>query len=218
MRIQRVLLITLASQNFVSNNVNSGVGYISEAIENMDIEYNIIDMLTGNTYNDLKNKIRKYGPGLLAFNMFTPMYLRNYEFLQQIKDDFPTIPIMCGGPHISTVKDQALKDCKAIDYGFLNEGEETISEFIAGVEEENINGLIRRVNDKIILNPTRLPILNLDNISFPKYRKVNFKPYVMHAIPLVTSRGCPYSCIFCTVKSTMGKKIRFRSPENVVNG
>ncbi|MCJ7762764.1 radical SAM protein, partial [Candidatus Bathyarchaeota archaeon] len=55
-----------------------------------------------------------------------------------------------------------------------------------------------------------------DAMPYPRYGKFELDKYVSRAIPIVSSRGCPYSCIFCSVKASMGRKVRARSSANVL--
>ena len=199
--------------------VNGGVGYIAEALENVAVEYEVFDMLLDRSYARLKQAVKRYSPDLLAFNMFTVYYRKNYSLLEQLKRDFPRIPILIGGPHISTMRQKMLLDCSAVDFGIVREGEEAILKLIRGDDEKDIDGLLRRGDGdrgEIILNNGGAR-LDINSLCFPKYKKFELQRYVDNAIPLSTSRGCPYNCIFCTVGSVMGKQIRFRSAQNVVD-
>jgi len=217
MRFNRVLLGLLPSMNKRPVRVNGGVGYIAEVLENTDVEYEVFDMLLDRTYAKLKQAVKRYNPDLLAFNMFTVYFRKNYGLLEQLKVDFPKIPILIGGPHISTMKERVLLDCSAIDFGIVREGENAILELVRGDVEKSIGGLIYRGEQgEVEFNEGR-SIVDLDSVAFPKYNKFKLERYVDHAIPLSTSRGCPYNCIFCTVGSVMGKQIRFKNAQNVVD-
>jgi radical SAM superfamily enzyme YgiQ (UPF0313 family) len=78
-----------------------------------------------------------------------------------------------------------------------------------------IKNLIYRKKGKIIENACREPI-DLEKLPFPKYEKFEMEKYRSNAIPIVSSRGCPYQCIYCPIKITMGRKFRFRSPESII--
>ena len=58
---------------------------------------------------------------------------------------------------------------------------------------------------------------DLDRLPFPAFELFDSTAYMDKKIPILTSRGCPYSCIYCSVSLTMGRRFRFRSPENVID-
>lgn len=143
-------------------------------------------------------------------------YKKAYELISTIKKITNT-PIVIGGPHVSTNKANVLRQCKA-DYAIKGEGEITFSELCAGFPLQEINGLIWRDDCNIVQeNPDRPPITDLDTIPFPAYDKFHSSNYSLNEIPIVTSRGCPFFCIYCSVHCIMGYKFRPRSPKNVVD-
>ena len=104
------------------------------------------------------------------------------------------------------------------------EGEETFIEFIKALNNKTpfsgVEGLIWRDKDgNVIENKNRSLLQNLDNIPFPDYEAFKLEKYsytVAKTLPVITSRGCPYGCNYCSVKLSMGRGFRARSPENVV--
>lgn len=141
-------------------------------------------------------------------------YKKAYELISKLKK-ISRAKIVIGGPHVSTNKSVVLRQCKA-DYAIKGEGEVTFSELCAGHPAGSIDGLIWRGNG-IHENPDRAPITDLDILPFPAYHKFQFSKHSFLEIPIVTSRGCPHSCIYCAVHCIMGYKFRPRSPENVVS-
>ena len=140
-----------------------------------------------------------------------------YDIMQSIKRHFPSIPIVAGGPHISTMREQVLTECQAIDYGTTLEGDETIVELCHGKPPEQIKGILyRTASHEIAYTDDRAFIMDLDHLPFPRYEQFELDRYVAREIGIITSRGCPYSCTFCPVKTTIGRTTRFRSAEHVV--
>jgi len=196
--------------------LRAGLGYIAEMLEQANIEFDVFDMELGYEARDLKQKVETFCPDLIGVSMMTYWSRHNYGLLKFIKTAYE-IPIVVGGPHISGLEEAVLRECHSIDYGIIGEGEQTIIELCLGQDIEKIGGLIYRRGGDIIVNPRRKPISELDQLPFPKYRRFELDKYVSRTIPIVSSRGCPYHCIFCTVSTSMGKKVRARSPANVVN-
>lgn len=217
MRFERVFLVALASQPGRPNAPNVGLGYIAEVATHAGMQYDVLDMLLGYSVDQLKARIRAFEPDLLGFSMMTAHYKRNYELIHEVKRAFPNIPIVVGGAHASTYREQTLSDCPEIDFAVVLEGENTFLELCQGRDVREIPGLIHRCDGRVVHNGDRPFIENLDEIPFPMYRKFELKKYSQPDINLSTSRGCPYSCIFCTVSTVHGKKVRVRSPKNVVD-
>ncbi len=217
--VKKVLLVNAdypkSHYDFLS--LHTGLGYISEFLEKSGIEYEIYNPALDGGYRALRKKILHFGPHLIGYSMMSLSYSHNYEIISKIKYEFPSIMIVAGGPHISTFKKDALMNCEAIDIGVMMEGEETLVEIARGKPLDEIAGIIYRDEKrKIIEAEPRALIEDLDRISFPKYRKFGIHNYPK-IIPIVTSRGCPYQCIFCPIASVMGARFRARGAPNVVD-
>jgi radical SAM superfamily enzyme YgiQ (UPF0313 family) len=112
-----------------------------------------------------------------------------------------------------------------IDYVVLFEGDQTIVELVDCIENNKdvsaIRGLAYKHGHKIIINPRRPLEPNIDSIPFPDYSNIDFKNYVTEdfgneSLPIMSSRGCPYGCAFCSSSPYWEKRFRARSAENVL--
>lgn len=194
-----------------------GLGYISETLSRNEIEHKLFDLALGGGYRKLKKFISSYSPDLIGYSLMSFRYKHNYSILGALKRDFPKIKIVAGGPHISTFQKNALLDCQAIDIGVVMEGEKTMVEICGQKLLADIAGIIyREENGNVIQTRPKDLIDELDRIPFPRYEKFEINGYPK-IIPIVTSRGCPYQCIFCPIGSVMGKKFRARSAANVAD-
>jgi len=109
-----------------------------------------------------------------------------------------------------------LKECPDIDLGIVHEGERPMVQLCHGkVPYEEVPGLLYRRNGEVLSGPSPKPVMDLDSISFPRYTDFDLRRYARE-INVVTSRGCPYRCIFCP-NSLTAKKFRARSAEHVVD-
>jgi radical SAM superfamily enzyme YgiQ (UPF0313 family) len=218
MRFNRVLLVQARYDSVFSNVLPAGIGYISEFLTAASVENDVFDLnVTKNTEEKLFEKIRSFGPDLVGFSMMSMNYLYNYGVMTRIKELFPGVKIAVGGAHLSTMRDHVLKDCVAIDYGVVLEGEHTLAELIRGdVDIPEIEGLIFRSGDKIAYNGDRQFIKDLDTLPYPRYSKFEKGDY-SSLISIFSSRGCPFDCTYCPVKLAIGKRFVVRSPRSVVD-
>jgi radical SAM superfamily enzyme YgiQ (UPF0313 family) len=156
----------------------------------------------------------------VGISTITSTTQRAYEIARQIRK--VGIPVFMGGPHVTYMPDEALENC---DYVLRGESDEVIVGFIealkAGKGFEAINGLSFRQGGEIIHNKQVSLCKDLDILPAPDYSIV--KGLGKDALgklciaPIMTSRGCPYDCSFCSVTGMFGHKYRFRSKEKVLD-
>lgn len=217
MRFNRVLLVNPEYKGHYPAFLPAGLGYIAESLASAGIDYDFFDMNLERNLNKLKYKIKHLNPDLIGVQVMSYRYLFTYNLIRWIKKVFPHVKIVVGGHHVSSVRQTALNDNEAIDYGIVLEGEEAIVELCQDkIPVSNIKGLLYRENENVIYNGDRLFCRNLDLMPFPKYSKFPLQRYPSEIIPITSSRGCPYSCIYCPVKLTIGKEIRCRSADNII--
>ena len=217
MRFQKVLLITPPIKTELGPvRPNIGLGYLAQTLLENNIRYDVLDMLLGYSLRDLKAKVDIFKPDLLGMNLFSNKYKIAYETIENIKKYWPSMHVVVGGPHVSCLRSKVLEECTAIDYGIILEGENALLELCIGEDVKKIKNLIYRDGDKIVFNETREFVDDLDLIPFPTYTGFKIDKYIEEK-SLVSSRGCPYNCTYCAVGTVIGKKVRVRSPKNVVD-
>ncbi len=144
---------------------------------------------------------------------------RAFEIARQVKKR--GIPVFMGGPHVTYLPDEALEHC---DYVIRGECDDFIVDFIKTIEKgegfEKISGLSYKVGDRIIHNNIVSLFHDMDKLPIPDYSLVKGLEdgicKKMTIVPLMTARGCPYDCNFCSVTGMFGHKFRFRSKEKVL--
>jgi anaerobic magnesium-protoporphyrin IX monomethyl ester cyclase len=195
-----------------------GLGYIAEALKRQAISYEVIDCDLGYGLDEILEKGKQYRPDLVGISMVTLGYLNSYYLIKKIKEILHC-DILVGGPHISTLREQVLLACPEIDFGIVGEGDNSIVQLCQGENPELIPGLIYRSGNVIQMNPPAPPIQNLDALGFPTYPNFELDKYYgsEKEISLVTSRGCPYGCTYCSVRLIMGPRMRFRTAKSVVD-
>ena len=97
-----------------------------------NIEVDFLGMDLGYDFNDLKRKIIKFDPDLIGISMFTLRYLFHYKLICEIKNVFPNISLVAGGPHVPHLSEDVLTECSEIDFGVVKDGEETLFKLCEG--------------------------------------------------------------------------------------
>lgn len=194
----------------------TGLGYIAESLKRSGFEIAVLDMNLQYSYSDLRKKILEFKPDFIGLTVMTFSHRSVYALASRIKSEFPHIKIVVGGPHVSTLKEKVLTDCPGIDFGIILEGDRSFVKLCQGEKLTDIHGLIYRQEDEIIINQYNDFITDLDNLSFPKYENFELDKYPSKQIGIITSRGCPYNCIYCPVIAAIGKRFRMRSAQSVV--
>jgi magnesium-protoporphyrin IX monomethyl ester (oxidative) cyclase len=166
-------------------------------------------------------------PKIIGISVMTFTWPKVKEMIAMLKDKFPETFIVIGGVHATISKKKCLQESAQLDALVYGEGEYTLLELVNYIENggdlNKIKGLIFRDNSFIVENPSRNVIENVDELSFPDRSLVNILDYVpafsqykkLPVTNIFTTRGCPYQCIFC-IPDVLGKRIRYRSPEAVI--
>ena len=197
-----------------------GLGYLSEYLESFNIRSRILDMGTGKNMDSAEDFISQYidefNPDLIAISLNSICFLRSIEIISNVHGLYPEIPIVVGGPNASSKNSELLKKYDFLDYVIVREGEKALYNLCSGKKLEDIAGLCWRQNSIVHQNPD-IPSKNLSDYPFPKYKRFQLDLYGNpDAIGILTSRGCPYKCIFCQQSSLLGKNWRGREPEDIV--
>lgn len=213
----KVLLILPPSigRYIVATVPHAGLAYLAAFLERDNHEVEIHDMRIYPENRDLFKKIENFKPDFIGISTASIGYKMAYDIVNTIKVKYPKIPIAMGGSYASTVHTKVLEDTKA-DYAVYGEGEQTFLDLAKGLEPSKIKGLIWRDNGEIVMNAPYPLFQDLDSMPYPKYEKFELNKMLEKRIPIVSSRGCPNRCTFCSIQLVMGYPFRVRSPENVL--
>lgn len=219
MKYKRVLFIraSLATAWVGAVSPPVGIAYLVESLKKQGCQCKTIDTALGYSPEKIYEDIQSFQPDVIGISMLTYKYKDTYKMAGDIKAHFPNIPIIAGGAHVSTLREKVLEACNAFACGFVREAEESIIEFCRGKEPSQIKGIICRENGNVIYTGDREYINDLDRIDWPKDYGIDLNKYLSKEILILSSRGCPHSCIFCPVSLAIGKKLRVRSPQSVVD-
>lgn len=190
---------------------HTGIGYLCQSLNQQGIDTAVVDLRLGRGYQRLRDKIKKFSPDLAGVTMMSYYHNLAYDLVKYLKQQ--GLPVAIGGPHVSTMKQEAVSECGA-DFGFKMEAEKSLLDFCRGKPWEAIPGLIYRKDARLLENEPEL-IRDLDSLPFPRYEGIDLSLYARKRIAVISSRGCPCQCTFCPIVTVMGRPYRFRSAENV---
>ena len=186
-----------------------------------------------------KSLVEGYEPTIIGISiLFSTAHHTCMDFAQVCKEIWPKTPIVVGGMHATSSVDLILEN-KAVDYVCRGEAESNMVEMVQKANQgeplDTIQGVVGRLKlAESRLNNTTLPssplVDNLDEIPLPAWDLIPMSDYIGssnrarrmdeithdYAATIVTTRGCPFSCTFCASWTVHGRKMRYRSTENVI--
>lgn len=200
------------------------IAYIAAVLRSNNIPVEVIDCLGCNLeLSELILHLNNKKPELIAIRTSTPTFNWDMRIAQIIKTVISS-KIVVFGPHVTLFPQQTINQ-PFVDAIILGEPELTFLDFARKGKFNECEGIWYKEGGEVIKNGTGKQIEDLDKLPFPAWDLMpyhayngaelmrNLKPFVT----ALTSRGCPYSCIYCPYPVTQGRKQRVRSPENVVN-
>lgn len=224
-----------------------GIGYLAAVMEKAGYQVGVLDCTVtdekfkknengtvhaGLTWPRIKQEIENFKPDVVGVSCLWTADYPNAKKISEIVKEIDNIPVIFGGSHTTALPEEVLSN-QTIDYVVIGEGEVALPRLLEHMGNKNslskIDGIGYKENGNICINAINEYVSNLDQLPFParhlflmdKYlTSKNVHNYVFKRQPqiqMITSRGCPLDCTFCTIHSIWGKKVRFRSPENVVD-
>ncbi|MCX5701650.1 MAG: radical SAM protein [Candidatus Omnitrophica bacterium] len=153
---------------------------------------------------------------------FTFLVPKSLKLISIIKSLNPKIKIIVGGVHFTSLPEKTMNECREIDVGIIGEGEEVIVKVIkclkAGDSLENLQGLIFRRGKELVKTEGGNLVSDINKLPFSLFEKIDLSHYSFavykekrnNTFPIITSRGCPFSCTFCD-RTVVGREIRFHN-------
>lgn len=203
--------------------------YLKKNCSQVDVQ--VLDQLNE---KEIISKLDKEKPELIGFTAVSVNYYFVKKLAKKIKNKFPNSILILGGVHITTSPESF--ENSPFDIAVRGEGELCTSKLLKQLDNDkkiipknmiDIPGLLFRENKKIINNGLSESIENLDEIPIPSRENLNMKYYLLPRFSsgdeidpigsLLTSRGCPYSCKFCSSSSFWKRKVRFFSAKRVID-
>lgn len=229
----KILLLDPPGHN---KGLNTGLGYLSAVLkeehEVLVLDLNNIEIGTCGDPNphipmaELRERVagavRAFEPDLFGVSVKTFTADVAKQIFREARAARPKLKTIAGGPHISLDGFNFLQE-NGIDFGIEGEGEYSMAEICRALTArdgvEKIEGIFYWRDGHLLHNAGRDRIRDLDALPFPYFR--NFSSVMEHSgileeYPLLTSRGCPFKCTYCSMPRIMGRKWRSHSPERVI--
>lgn len=207
---------------FETTNIPLGLAWLSAVLKKQGFKTGGYDLqIEGISLEKLGKKIETTQPRIVGVQ-FHGQVSFNYsmEVLEYLKKTFPKIKLIAGGQQ-ATFRSRPIIEQSGADYLVSGEGEYILPELVkyllgspGAVGPDSIPSLMYKKNGKVITNERAPRIDNLGSIPLPDWDAFNWQKYPQWVI--MTSRGCPFSCSFCSSASFWGHLVRFRPAEDVV--
>jgi anaerobic magnesium-protoporphyrin IX monomethyl ester cyclase len=230
-----------------AGNLPLGLMYIAAVLDKAGYKAEILDAFmtdssflkvgdtieVGMPYGRIREEIRRRKPDIVGIaNPFSCEVENAIRVGNIVKEIDPSILTVIGGPHVTAVPVAFLEEAKNVDIAVIGEGEYTILDivkFFKGHKKiREVQGIAYRKDDTVVQNSPRPFIKDLDELPYPAYhlvdmeqylnpKKIEYRSFKDRAISMITSRGCPFNCCFCSVHLHMGKLFRAHSANYVIN-
>jgi radical SAM superfamily enzyme YgiQ (UPF0313 family) len=176
----------------------------------------------GGGWDAFRRELEEFRPDLLMLSITSPSFNEDMKAATLAHEVLPDIIVAAKGAHFHTHITESMQEAPQLDLALRGEYEETCRDLVRIANRSQIAGLTwRNNNGEIIQNEDREFIKDLDSLPFPSRELVDNSLYIRPDLgvaqtTLVTERGCPHRCIFCLAPVFSGRKVRKRSPDNVI--
>jgi radical SAM superfamily enzyme YgiQ (UPF0313 family) len=197
-----------------------GIAYIAAVLRQKKFDVDIIDANAENlSLDQIYSRLIQFEPGIVAISCnYSPLHNPTLQIAEMVKSKF-NIPVIIGGNHATAMAERMLIKCPSIDYVVCGEGETIVPQLINALivqsSLKDVLGIVFRDGNSIIRTSTALLISDLDQLPLPAYDLLPMDKYRRYNV--ITSRGCPFNCCYCASNVIFKRKIRYRSPKNVVD-
>lgn len=205
-----------------------GLCYVASALEKAGHKVSLIDAdAEGLSQDGIMQRIKEEPFDVVGVTATTPVYSNAKQTIESVKEYDKEILTIIGGAHVTVLPTFVMQDCR-VDIGVIREGEETVVELLNAVEKglslKDVKGIIYREGGEIRTTEPRPLIENLDSLPHPARHLLKGK-YIWSVpgeglIPVttvLTQRGCPFDCVFCSAGVVSGRKVRYRSVKKAVD-
>jgi anaerobic magnesium-protoporphyrin IX monomethyl ester cyclase len=207
-----------------------GLAMLAAVLERKGHSVKILDLAALElSENSLSHVISGETPDVVGITAMTPVINSAINVARKVKEVNDEIVVALGGAHATLFPEEILRLVPQVDIVVRGEGEETMTELVETLEQgeslsSEILGVAYRDKEEIRFSQQRPYISDLDCLPYPSFHLLPMNKYRLHpphgrqspSIPILTSRGCPYRCIYCS-KSVFGNKYRANSSTYIVD-
>lgn len=205
-----------------------GIGYL---VANLPPGYKIKvwdGILNRLPNSELSQTLKTFRPDVVAFSVWNFNLPEVSQTVTQIKKEFPNLTVIIGGPSVSGYKEKIF-DLIAADYAIAGEGEIPLAQFLdffanKKLTEENIKKIAGLIpNPPVWSSLDKLKFCDYKAINLDKYLKsgyyysASFHPKASRIVPIITTRGCPFPCEYCSARLINGTIVRPRRIDSVIS-
>jgi radical SAM superfamily enzyme YgiQ (UPF0313 family) len=205
-----------------------GLAYLAGVAEDLGHRVRVIDAeAEGLTMSRLEEELRRESPDVVGLQTFCTTIRKCKAICEKAKAIRPATATVLGGVHATLFPGDCI-DSDGVDYLVIGEGERTFAELLGligqGGDPGAVDGLVwKRDDGEVVTNRPRALIKDLDSLPFPARHLLPMHLYRSGAqlrgkrtVHLMTSRGCPFNCGFCSSHEVFGRTHRFQSTERVL--
>lgn len=202
--------------------------WMSSLLEKNGVSVKIVDFQIERV--DLNELLLKENPLCIGVSGTTQSRFSSFKIIDEVKNINKDIITLYGGPHATPAAEDTLLNIPSLDAVVRNEGEFTALGIMKAlkldrkVDFSKITGISYRENGQVIHNNFRPPLKDLDSLPFPAWHLFKMDQYTMEldalklpAHVILTSRGCPFNCAFCSARLQWGGHYSRRSASNVAD-
>ncbi len=205
--------------------------HLGASIENQDCEIKILDpILEGMSYSTYLDVLIREAPDVMGMSATSDTYFTAAKVIKEVKTRLPKTRTILGGAHATLLGASLFDDLPELDILVCGEGDHAFPQIIETLKKgESLKGVPNtsfRENGSVVCMKEKKIIQDLDSLPFPAFHLAEFDRYdytypvdgkgEVRAINLVTTRGCPFDCLFCSNTNLFERKVRYRSIENVI--
>lgn len=164
------------------------------------------------------------GPDLIGITATTPFYHIAVELAYALKERMPNVPIAIGGPHVTVLREAVFETC--FDFAFIGESDNSWTDFLEKYAKKqdmsSVKGIMYREDENVKFTGAAQSVEDVNEVPRPARHLLNNEAYFIGTMQgikkftsIMTVRGCPFKCIFCSTK-VFGNETRKRTAELVV--
>lgn len=197
--------------------------YVAGILENAGVEVLFLDSHAEDiALDETVSRLEAFGPDFIGYTLTTYLFFQSMDWIRAIKEKVK-VPVLVGGVHLSIYARETLA-YPEVDYAVTGEGEKAIPDLLNAIIKKKDLSTVRGIafkhpDGRVVVTP-RAADVDVDEVPFPARNLLDNSLYYSFISKyknfsvFITSRGCPYKCIFCEQGS---KAFRPRSPKNVVD-